>query len=136
MTMTTGSNGDGLNLEQYKLDLTQVTVKTVFDVYAEEKRKYGELFAKELLLGIIASLICTTMYHSLTEPTADREPVEGEDQEGYEMTRDSFLEMREAIENTVSSAFTGAVNLWNPDGRNPEYCCEIAPVPEPGKFEH
>lgn len=130
------TNKDGVDLEQYKLELTQVSVKAIFELYTEEKRSNGDLFAKEFVFGVLASLICTMVHKSLVDPTAQKRGVAGADEAGYRKTRDSFLKVRDTVENVVASGFNGALEMWNPNSKNPEYTCEISVLPEPGPYDN
>lgn len=103
-------------LAKYHLDLTEAIVGQIMTTVTEERKSKGEVFSEELLLSILASLTLNAVLRVLEKPSS-----------GTDETNDEYQEMKAAIENCISAAFTEAFVNFAPKTKLNFYC-EIEPV--------
>lgn len=119
---------DTVSAEDWQLQLVQSLTKEVFRLTEEQGITYGEEFAELARLNIVAGMVSSTVFAVLS-----RLPRPRPGQSASDAHHKSYREIREAIENAVSSGFQAAVKSWG--GLDKEYLCSIQIVPEPANKE-
>lgn len=121
-----------IDLDEYKQNLSSTVVKELFQIALTERKDHGQQFSDELLMSIVVSIMATMILRSLQDHEAPPE----RDVKLEARFAPPFTEMKQAIQNAVSSAFTGAF-LGFDAGRGTDFVCQITKVPPPpSKLAH
>lgn len=112
MTHDSGDEGNQ-GREAWQREFSEHVVKEVFRLISAEEKNFGPEFAQEAAMTILASYICTFVFNG----------------KQAESTHKHFGAIREAVENAVAAAFSGALSTLH--NRDVEFYCLIRPVPVP-----
>lgn len=110
---------------QYALDVTEAIISTMRQLVAEERKTKGELFALELELSILASLVMNMVSDSFRIKEVQEAKTRSEK---LDVAHGSYMELKSSIENAVATAFMVAFQDFYPQVKPVEFSCEIDPI--------
>jgi hypothetical protein len=108
-----------IDLEEYAGDFATNIISEAFSLINQERKTHGEEFATNVILTILASTICTVVYDQLYN---DRKM-----KVSPELATERYAELKDAIQNAVSTGFSGAMTAFS--GRDTDYYCQVSIVP-------
>lgn len=109
----------------YRRQLTEGLVTGLMELFADERKKNGILFADELALSVLASLTLNLVLRSLKFPHTNKQVTT--DAQTADAMEESFESMRLSIESAIGTAFGAAIAELNQDGIIPPWTCEVEP---------
>ena len=117
---------DATNPVEWQREFVNTTVATIHELLADQETIYGREFSDAARMNIIASLIASTVYQGLLGVPKGNA---GSLHTATEKHHLAYRDLKEAVQNAVSSGFEGATRTWS--GRPYEYVCTVQIVPEP-----
>lgn len=101
---------------------------------AAESYKLVVVCGKPKGLSVISSLSTKFLkyyIYALVIQSLKQHADEEDTQRGYDLTKDSFLDVKSKIQAEISAGFEKAIREFS--GRNVEYYCQVKPSPEAPK---
>lgn len=113
--------------EDYGRQITSQLTTEVLRLIEHDGKTYGPDWQLTVQLNVVASILSTLVYRSLSEPPPATRPENPE--ELGSLSRSGYAGLKDAIESTVTAAFQGAFQTHK--GQSAEFFVQILEVPEP-----
>lgn len=114
-----------VSFEDYANQFSDLIVRETYNLIRAQNKEYGVDAVKYISTAVISKLISLILLDTLQEKPAQKSTR----QHAYDFTHKNFNIIKNQIQDSVASAFSGAMMSWA--GKNVEYYCQVKTVPEP-----